>query len=60
MPWPWGPVAGSTSAAASCPRLLDFFVAYNFRQGFEAKGRFSAYLSQAPTWVITSPMSPAL
>jgi len=42
------------------PRLLDFFAASDFRRRFEAKGRFSTYLSQVPTWVITSKVSPAL
>jgi len=31
-----------------------------FRERFEAKGRFKDYLKKIPTWVITSPVSPAL
>jgi glucokinase len=36
------------------PRLGARFDASMFRQRFEAKGRFSDYLAQVPTWVITA------
>lgn len=36
------------------PRLGEFFVQSAFRQRFEAKGRFSAFLAQIPTFVITA------
>ena len=42
------------------PRLGERFDASPFRARFEAKGRFKAYLQQIPTWVIHSPVSPAL
>ncbi len=42
------------------PRLGERFDASPFRQRFEDKGRFKTYLSQIPTWVIHSPVSPAL
>ncbi|WP_310567925.1 glucokinase [Hydrogenophaga sp.] len=42
------------------PRLGDGFDRSPFRQRFEAKGRFSAYLQPIPVWVITSRQSPAL
>ncbi len=42
------------------PRLGDGFDRSPFRQRFEAKGRFSAYLQAIPVWVITSRQSPAL
>jgi glucokinase len=42
------------------PRLGERFVASSFRARFEAKGRFTAYLQEVPTWVIHSPVSPAL
>jgi glucokinase len=42
------------------PRLGDRFKDTPFRARFEAKGRFSAYLQAIPTWVIDSPVSPAL
>ncbi|SFC04705.1 glucokinase [Massilia yuzhufengensis] len=36
------------------PRLGERFVASSFRSRFEQKGRFSAYLAQVPTYVITA------
>lgn len=41
------------------PRLGDFFANSAFRQRFEDKGRFSAYLAQIPTRLIRAP-HPAL
>ena len=37
------------------PRLGDFFIESPFRQRFEQKGRFSSYLQEIPTFVITDP-----
>lgn len=42
------------------PRLGPRFDATPFRTRFEDKGRFKTYLQQIPTWVIDSPVSPAL
>lgn len=42
------------------PRLGERFAASPFRNRFEDKGRFKAYLQAIPTWVIDSPVSPAL
>jgi len=42
------------------PRLGERFAASPFRARFEDKGRFKAYLQAIPTWVIDSPVSPAL
>jgi glucokinase len=42
------------------PRLGERFDASPFRERFEAKGRFRKYLQEVPTWVIHSPVSPAL
>ncbi|WP_333843118.1 glucokinase [Limnohabitans sp.] len=42
------------------PRLSERFDASPFRERFEAKGRFQKYLQEVPTWVIHSPVSPAL
>ena len=42
------------------PRLDERFTASPFRARFEDKGRFKAYLKEIPTWVIHSPVSPAL
>ena len=42
------------------PRLGARFAASPFRARFEDKGRFKTYLQNIPTWVIHSPVSPAL
>ena len=42
------------------PRLGERFDRSSFRQRFENKGRFRNYLAAVPTWVIQSPVSPAL
>lgn len=42
------------------PRLGTWFDTSPFRQRFEAKGRFQAYLAAIPVWVITSGQPPAL
>ena len=42
------------------PRWLGWFETSNFRDRFEAKGRFSAYLIDIPVWVINAQESPAL
>ncbi|MGY8892991.1 MAG: glucokinase [Burkholderiales bacterium] len=42
------------------PRLGKRFNESPFRARFENKGRFKGYLEQVPTWVINSPVSPAL
>lgn len=42
------------------PRVLDLLERSSFRERFEAKGRYRAYLAEIPTWVIDTPVSPAL
>lgn len=42
------------------PKLGPWFDQSPFRERFEQKGRFSAYLAEVPVWVITSAHSPAL
>lgn len=42
------------------PRLGDWFAQSPFRQRFEAKGRFAAYLASIPVFVIHARQSPAL
>ncbi len=37
------------------PRMGEWFAQSQFRARFEAKGRFSSYLSEIPTFVITTP-----
>jgi len=40
--------------------MIELLETGPFRQRFESKGRFTAYLRRVPTWVICSPVSPAL
>jgi glucokinase len=42
-------------AGGITPRILDFLIKSQFRQYFEAKGRFRAYLTAIPTSVIVHP-----
>lgn len=46
-------------AGGIVPRLMPWFATSGFRRRFEDKGRFSAYLSTLPTYVITRDL-PAL
>ncbi len=39
------------------PRLGERFVTSRFRERFEAKGRFQAYLQAVPTWLITDTLA---
>jgi glucokinase len=39
------------------PRLGERFHASRFRERFEAKGRFQAYLQSVPTWLITDTLA---
>ena len=41
------------------PRIAEWFATSPFRARFEAKGRFTAYIAQIPTYVIMTP-NPAL
>ncbi|HZB91739.1 MAG TPA: glucokinase [Stellaceae bacterium] len=54
-----GARGGVYIAGGIVPRLGASFAASRFRERFEAKGRFSTYLSAIPTYVITHPI-PAL
>ena len=42
------------------PRWLGWFETSQFRDRFEAKGRFKTYLKDIPVWVINATESPAL
>lgn len=37
------------------PRILEYFIASDFRGRFEAKGRYHAYLAKMPVYVIVDP-----
>lgn len=47
-----GATGGVYIGGGIVPRLGDFFAQSAFRQRFEAKGRFSGYLAQIPTYLI--------
>ncbi|MGF6966562.1 glucokinase [Paraburkholderia sp. WC7.3g] len=49
-----GALGGIYIGGGVVPRLGEFFVRSSFRQRFEAKGRFEAYLQNVPTYVITA------
>jgi glucokinase len=55
-----GALGGVYIGGGIVPRLGSWFDASPFRERFEAKGRFRAYLAEIPVWVITSEQSPAL
>ena len=54
-----GALGGVYIAGGIVPRLGARFAASQFRERFEAKGRFRDYLAAVPTYVITRPY-PAL
>lgn len=55
-----GALGGVYIGGGIVPRLGDAFDRSDFRQRFEAKGRFNAYLAQMPVFVIDASVSPAL
>ena len=54
-----GALGGVYIGGGIVPRLGDLFDRSDFRQRFEAKGRFQAYLAQMPVFVIDASVSPA-
>ncbi len=55
-----GATGGVYLGGGIVPRLGESIQASPFRERFEAKGRFAAYLQAIPVWVIDSSTSPAL
>lgn len=55
-----GALGGVYIGGGIVPRLGDFFVQSRFRERFEAKGRYRAYLRPIPVYVIQATDSPAL
>ncbi len=55
-----GALGGVYIGGGIVPRLGSFFDQSPFRERFEAKGRFRAYLAQMPVFVIDASVSPAL
>jgi glucokinase len=51
----YGARGGVYIAGGIAPRILDFLTKSEFRQRFEQKGRFAAYLEAIPTQVIVHP-----
>jgi glucokinase len=51
-----GALGGIYIGGGIVPRILPLFTESQFRQRFEAKGRFSQYLRQIPVYVITTPV----
>lgn len=51
----FGARGGVYVAGGISPRILDFLVRSQFRNRFEAKGRFQSYLETLPSYVITHP-----
>lgn len=49
-----GALGGIYIGGGIVPRLGEYFDRSPFRARFEDKGRFSAYLAQIPTWVVTA------
>jgi glucokinase len=49
-----GALGGIYIGGGIVPRLGEWFDRSRFRARFEDKGRFSGYLAQIPTWVITA------
>ncbi len=49
-----GSLGGLYIGGGVVPRLGELFTRSSFRQRFEAKGRFDAYLANIPTYVITA------
>jgi glucokinase len=54
-----GARGGVFIAGGMAPRMLPELVRSRFRQRFEGKGRFQAYLAGIPTQIVAAPVSPA-
>ena len=48
----YGAQGGVYVAGGICPRFPDFLAASRFRERFEAKGRFRAWLAKVPAWLV--------
>jgi glucokinase len=51
----FGARGGVYIAGGISPRILDFLIRSEYRNRFEAKGRFRSYLEATPSYVITHP-----
>ena len=50
-----GAIGGIFVGGGIVPRLGEWFATSSFRKRFEAKGRFTSYLAEIPTFVIMTP-----
>lgn len=50
-----GGVGGVYICGGIVPRFMDFFCQSDFRQRFEAKGRFAEYMQAIPVYVVSHP-----
>lgn len=50
-----GGVGGVYLCGGIIPRLIDFLRQSDFRQRFDAKGRFADYMKPIPVYVVTHP-----
>jgi len=55
-----GARGGVFLAGGISPRIQSSILAPEFRERFEAKGRFRSYLAQVPIWLIQDSLEPAL
>ena len=55
-----GALGGMYIGGGIVPRLGSWFDRSRFRERFESKGRFRAYLAAIPTYVVQASVSPAL
>jgi len=55
QPWrsPFAAFGGVYIGGGIAPRFLEEFRASGFRQRFEDKGRYRAFLADIPTWAIS-------
>jgi glucokinase len=51
----FGARGGVYIAGGIAPRIADFLARSEFRNRFEAKGRFRRYLEEIPTFIIMHP-----
>jgi glucokinase len=51
-----GALGGVYVAGGIVPRMKEAFIASDFREKFEAKGRYRDYMAAIPTWLVTEPV----
>jgi glucokinase len=51
-----GALGGVYVAGGIIPKMEEAFLASDFREKFEAKGRYREYMATIPTWLVTEPV----